>query len=147
LICSPNGIVKRSKAWLEKHPTIETVTRDRAGEYREAITQALPNATQVADRWHLLSNLREAVERHISRHYQTVRQLVASSTEGEEEPVSANIGVKHRRYAPGAAREDLHVARTEEREALVCGRQGSIGTRGVYHRRSQRIQSLPTNDQ
>jgi len=36
--------------WLEKHPTIEIVTRDRSGKYRQAITQALPDAVQIADR-------------------------------------------------------------------------------------------------
>lgn len=47
--------------WLEKHPQIQTVSRDRSREYTKAITQALPNAEQVADRWHLLANLTKAV--------------------------------------------------------------------------------------
>jgi transposase len=119
------------KAWLEKHPTVETVTPDRSGEYREAISQALPDAVQIADRWHLLKNLRETVERHFSQHYQTVRQLVANSAEGEKEPVSANIGGKHRRYAPGAAREALHAARTEERGALFAAVKARLA-QGVY---------------
>lgn len=119
------------KAWLEKHPTIEIVTRDRSGEYREAITQALPDAVQVADRWHLLGNLREAIERHLSRHYQTVRQLVAQSAEGEEKQVHKNIGAKCRRYAPGTAREILHAVRTEEREALFAAVKARLA-QGVY---------------
>ena len=55
------------KEWLEKHPTIEAMTRDRSGEYRDAITEALPDAVQIADRWHLLKNLREAIQRYLSR--------------------------------------------------------------------------------
>lgn len=108
------------KQWLAKHPTIEIVTRDRSGEYREAITQALPNAVQIADRWHLLKNLGEAVQRHISRHYRTVRQLVANSADGDREPVKVKVRTKNRRYAPGPAREALHAARTEQRAALFA---------------------------
>ena len=72
------------KQWLQKHPTIEVVTRDRSGEYREAITQALPDAIQIADRWHLLLNLGEAIQRHISRRYKAVRQLLVASAEAED---------------------------------------------------------------
>lgn len=108
------------KQWLAKHPTIEIVTRDRSGDYREAITQALPHAVQIADRWHLLKNLGEAVQRHLSRHYPTVRQLVANSAEVESEPVKVKVRTKNRRYAPGPAREALHAARTEQRAALFA---------------------------
>jgi transposase len=77
----PERDSKTVKQWLEKHPTVEIVTRDRSGEYREAITQALPDAVQIADRWHLLKNLGEAIQRHISRRYKAVRQLVVDSVE------------------------------------------------------------------
>src|SRR5688572_2707840 len=106
------------RQWLAKHSTIEIVTRDRSGEYREAITQALPNAVQIADRWHLLKNLGETVQRHLSRHYQVVRQLVANAAEEESEPVKVKVRTKNRRYAPGPAREALHAARSEQRAAL-----------------------------
>jgi transposase len=108
------------KQWLERHPSVEIVTRDRSGEYREAISQALPEAVQIADRWHLLKNMGEAVQRHLSRHYRTVHQLVANLAEEEDEPVKAKIRTKNRRYAPGPAREALHTARTKQREALFA---------------------------
>ena len=43
-------------AWLVGHQEITVVARDRGGEYGEAVTRALPQATQVADRWHLMEN-------------------------------------------------------------------------------------------
>jgi transposase len=49
--------------WLRRHPGVEIVTRDRASAYSQAATSAAPAATQVADRFHLLVNLREAAER------------------------------------------------------------------------------------
>jgi transposase len=117
----PERDTETVRAWLEAHPTVEIVTRDRSGEYREAINQSLPDAVQIADRWHLLKDLEEAIQRHISRRYQSIRQLVAEAveTEGFEE-VDLNITEKHRRYHPGPGREDLHIARTEEREALFA---------------------------
>jgi transposase len=56
------------KAWLEAHPGIELVSRDRSASYAQAATEAAPKAQQVADRWHLLKNVREAVERLLERH-------------------------------------------------------------------------------
>lgn len=51
------------KAWLEKHPEIDIVSRDRSFVYAEAARSGAPQAEQVADRWHLLKNLSEVVEK------------------------------------------------------------------------------------
>lgn len=48
-------------AWLQEHPEIEIVSRDRGKDYIKAASEGAPQADQVADRWHLLSNLRDAV--------------------------------------------------------------------------------------
>ena len=45
-----------AEAWLRQHPGISIVSRDRGGGYGEAVARALPEATQVADRWHLMEN-------------------------------------------------------------------------------------------
>lgn len=47
------------KEWLKKHPKVSVVARDRASAYAHAITDILPNAMQVADRFHILQNLIE----------------------------------------------------------------------------------------
>lgn len=54
-------------AWLSEHPEIELITRDRAGAYQEAATLGAPQAQQIADRWHLLKNVRETLERFLHR--------------------------------------------------------------------------------
>jgi transposase len=57
----PDRSADRTAAWLKNHPGIEIVSRDRASLYAEAVDRAAPHAIQVADRWHLLRNLSEAL--------------------------------------------------------------------------------------
>jgi transposase len=54
--------------WLGEHPGVEVVSRDRGGEYAEAARRAAPHATQVADRFHLLKNVRDVVSRVFRQH-------------------------------------------------------------------------------
>jgi transposase len=56
-------------AWLRNHPEVEIITRDRSTEYARGASEGAPSALQVADRWHLLQNLRQMLERHIQRLY------------------------------------------------------------------------------
>ncbi len=61
--------------WLRLHPEIEVVSRDRAGAYAEAVRNAVPQALQVADGWHLLKNLRDALTLAYERHRSLLSEL------------------------------------------------------------------------
>jgi len=50
---------------VQGHPEIEVVSRDRAGLYADAARQGAPQARQIADRFHLLNNFRETIERQL----------------------------------------------------------------------------------
>jgi transposase len=56
------------RRWLEGHAGVEVISRDRATTYAQAASEAAPKAIQVADRWHLLKNVREMLERFFERH-------------------------------------------------------------------------------
>lgn len=55
------------------------VSRDRAGAYAEGATAGAPTAVQVADRWHLLNNLRDALVRLLDRHHREVHRITVAA--------------------------------------------------------------------
>src|SRR6266581_1409704 len=63
----PDRTAEAVFSWLEKHQEIDVVSRDRASAYADAARRALPHATQVADRYHLIQNLREHLQRFLDR--------------------------------------------------------------------------------
>jgi transposase len=58
----PERSAESVAVWLAQHPTITVVCRDRSALYAEGIRQGAPQAVQVVDRFHLVKNLREAIE-------------------------------------------------------------------------------------
>ena len=58
----PDRSAETVATWLRAHSEVTVVARDRAEAYAAGVTQGVHEAVQVADRWHLLKNLRDAVE-------------------------------------------------------------------------------------
>jgi transposase len=69
-----------AEAWLMKQPQIGTVARDRGGGYALAAQKALPNAIQVADRWHLMENASQAFLGAVRKSMREVRAAIGAAT-------------------------------------------------------------------
>jgi len=79
VVLLPDRALNTSRAWLAEHPSISVVARDRGGGYGEAIARGLPNAEQVADRWHLMENSSRAFLDAVGKSMRQIRQAVGSN--------------------------------------------------------------------
>ncbi len=88
--------------WLKAHPTIQIVARERSKEFASAIKEALPKATHVADRWHIVKNLTEHLDKVVSARWKYLSKAV-----GGLEPsaaVPASPPARQLRQSAGEAR-------------------------------------------
>jgi len=76
--------------WLKKHPTVQLISRDRAEAYADGARKGAPEATQVADRFHLLCNLTSAVERVL----ETKRPELSKACEPEQVEARPTVAVE-----------------------------------------------------
>jgi transposase len=90
--------------WLGEHPSVEIVIRDRGGEYAEATRRAAPHAVQVADRFHLLKNLRDVVLRVFKQHREVLELVPTLSVHFQR---LTNLRLD-RKTAKERAREQAH---------------------------------------
>jgi transposase len=118
-------------AWLRERPGIAVISRDRSDAYAEAARRGAPQATQVADRFHLVKNLGDAVQRALSRHAGLLREVAheqveptaptgedgSSSTPTREVPNSAP-------RTPSAASSESRARRLARYEQVMALRRG-----------------------
>ncbi|WP_095857179.1 transposase [Streptomyces sp. Ag82_O1-15] len=71
-------------AWLREHSEVRIVCGDRAGSFLDGARAGAPQARRVADAWHLLHNLAEAVERVVGRHHAELREPLTVGTDQDD---------------------------------------------------------------
>ena len=71
----PDRSAESLKTWLQNHTEVEVISRDRASAYAKGAREGAPQAAQVADRWHLLKNYKEVVEKLITKKLQKIREI------------------------------------------------------------------------
>jgi transposase len=97
--------------WLRCRPGIEVIARDRSTEYARGILLGAPGVTQVADRWHLLANVRQVLERWLAgAHARLLRLPSGSGTPADARPGS-RTGPYPRTRAEAAARDGRRARR------------------------------------
>ena len=69
-----------AQAWLSDQPQIAVVARDRGGGYAVATAKALPQAIQVADRWHLMENASRAFLDAVRKSMRQIRAAIGAAT-------------------------------------------------------------------
>ena len=69
-------------AWLLTHPEIEVISRDRGGEYAAAARKGAPQAQQIADKFHLVKNLRDGLKELMARKHKELPEAEEASSDG-----------------------------------------------------------------
>jgi transposase len=116
----PDRTTQSAATWLATHPEVEIISRDRGNDYAAAARQAAPQARQVADRFHLVKKLAEAVELALARSWAEIKrasQLTEeqnSTSSEEQEEVMASAPQEWRPPIP-QHRQQLQMARQVER--------------------------------
>ena len=122
-------------AWFRAHPEIQIISRDRGGIYAQAAREGAPQAIQIADRWHLLKNLGDMLQRLIDRHHGSVRQAEKETLSKTITPIITPIHV-------AAVNENEGIQATESscppsapaRRAPIAMKERSIfADNGVWH--------------
>ncbi len=100
--------------WLAKHPGAQVICRDRDGVYASAARRGAPDALQVADRWHLVHNLADALERFAVRVLALVRKELKTQEATSIAPQDMPPLLKAVLLSPCRLKE-----RTEQRHAEI----------------------------
>lgn len=105
--------------WLLHHPGVEVLSRDRSQSYRSGMSQGAPYALQVADRFHLVQNLAEALERVFSSY-------------------SADLKAIEQQQRPTATTPDTAIAKAKP----TATEKAQVQTQATYERRVEQQQQV-----
>jgi transposase len=154
----PDRTAESLATWLREHPGIDVISRDRAGAYADGARQGAPDAVQVADRFHILANVGELLERVLGSRRAALRAAAAAvdrTLAENQQPVMDNAATpgpppgkrraqqgRQERRAQRLARYDAVIALHQEGHShAAISRQTSLGRRTV--RRYLRAGAFP----
>ncbi len=125
-------------AWLKAHPSVTVIARDRSDLYADGATRGAPDALQVADRFHLLKNLGDALERFLQQKRALLRQAAATTVAPlptpRLQPWQERLERESaQRHAPWIARYERVIAlRAKDAAITDIAREVGIGVTTVY---------------
>jgi len=133
--------------WLQAHPGVEVITRDRAKAYADGARHGAPQATQVADRFHLLQNLAETLTQLFNRHsaaFTVVNEVISRTTRTRPDgmvvvpvppsspPRHAQIQAAHSRSRRLGRHEQIWALRRQGWTGQAIAQQLRIGKTTVF---------------
>ena len=107
--------------WFSAHQEVKYVTRDRATSYASAITKSIPVAKQIADRFHLVKYLGDAIHEEIRLEYVHLKQI-ARNLSADEKIMSSNTAGVDAHDDVGPISEpgiSLYIAERQEKFQLM----------------------------
>jgi hypothetical protein len=127
-------------AWLLTHPEIDVISRDRGGEYAAAARKGAPQAQQIADKFHILKNLRDGLKELMARKQKVLPEVEEVSSDGIPLPTGYATRYEQASRKGEGCRFDLLSGRREaegkegKRETKIdrpWQKVSSLGKRGV----------------
>ncbi|MBV8884467.1 MAG: ISL3 family transposase [Chroococcidiopsidaceae cyanobacterium CP_BM_RX_35] len=136
----PDRTAETLEAWLKEHQGVEILSRDRAKTYRLGMSQGAPDAIQVADRFHLLQNLEETLEKVFKGYTQTLQTVEREQPQAEllvipqpPEPLDNRQTQKAMNRTRRLEKyEQTHALRKQEYAIKDIAHHLGIGERTVY---------------
>ena len=108
--------------WLAQHPTVTIVCRDRSALYADGIRRGAPHAVQVVDRFHLVKNLREAIEALLHDQRPALQAAAAGTAQALTQvagPVAAPPMYRGRHRCSQAGQQRQEAAQQQRHAAWV----------------------------
>ena len=126
-------------AWLGAFPGVTVIARDRSDLYADGARRGAPHARQIADRFHLMKNLGESLDRFLQHKRAVIKQVTTPATSAvaalppgqpwQERQEEDSL----RRHAPALARYERVIAlRAKGVEIADIARAMQISRTTVY---------------
>ena len=117
----PDRTAQTLTDWLKDRDTGTVIARDRSTEYARGSALGAPGAVQVADRWHLLQNLRQMVERWLAGVHGRLRRLPPASGGTAARRVGGYPRSRAEAAATADSRARRHALYEEVRRRVAAG--------------------------
>jgi transposase len=111
----PDRRAETAAAWMKQRPEIMAVSRDRGAEYAKAAADGAPQAINVADRFHILQNLTDALQLLIGRSLEEVKAASQTREAAQDERGKLVIAMEEWRRAEPAHVQKARLARRSGR--------------------------------